>query len=243
MGLLFSSFLVIVLFTGCSNPLGGSSSSFVPHDYNDYKSAILSDSRNADYTKPYPSRDTIYQNLNGAIVAIADQLLTTNVKKQKKTRIILTAFVQLEKFTNTSPFGRVISESLFNELHVRKFRVVDFRGQDAVVINSQGEFHLTRNIQKLKKEVGTADYIVVGTYSKFENETMVINARIMDSLNGEVISTARIIYKSQNCAMFNICKKRRTGGGIKIIADDCAQIKDCPKQQCKSGVCGNLNLK
>jgi TolB-like protein len=243
MRFLLSIFLFVVFFTGCSNPLGGSSGGFVPRDYNEYKSAILSDSRSADYTKPYPSTDTIFQDLNGAIDAIADQLLTTNVKKQKKTRIILTAFVQLGKFTNTSHFGRVISESLFNELHVRRFRVVDFRGQDAVAINSRGEFHLTRNVQKLKPQVGVADYIVVGTYSKFEHETMVINARIMDSLTGEVISTARIIYNSQDCAAFNICRKRRTNGGIKIIADDCSKIKNCPKQQCKSGVCGNLNLK
>ncbi len=237
MKFIISSIFIISFFSGCT-------SYYQPAAYNDYKSSLLKNTRDANYNKPYAKKDNIYQDLNGAIVAIADQLLTSNIKKQSDTSLILTSFVQLAQFNKTTTFGRLISESLFNELHIRKFKVIDFRGQDAIVVNANGEFHITRDIKKLKDQIETIEYIVVGTYSPFENESILINARIMDSLSGEVISSARIIYHPKDCSLFDMCKKPKvSGNGINIIADDCAEQKNCPTQQCKSGICSNLVLK
>lgn len=223
-----------------------------------YENYVLNKVRNSDYSKPYADISNIYQNLNGAIVAVADQLLITNVSKTKNTSIILTSFADLNKLNKTTTFGRLVSESMFNELHVRKFKVTDFRGQDAISVNADGEFHITRDVDKLKDNVDAADFIVVGTYVKFENDTILLNARIIDSANGAIISTARVIYKPADCSLFDMCNKKQknvnsadcTEGeqcgkpanyGIDIVTDGCSKVS-CPTQQCKDGICNNSAL-
>jgi TolB-like protein len=200
-----------------------------------YEEYVLKKVRNADYSRPYADVKNIYQNLNGAIVAIADQLLISNIEKSTNTSLILTSFVNLNKFHKTSTFGRLVSESMFNELHIRKFKITDFRGQDAVSVNSKGEFHLTRQVDKLRDHIEATEYLVVGTYVRFENDTVLINARIIDSETGAVVSTARVIYSPKDCKLFNhdgICKEDRelrpVNFGIDIVPDNCTG-KDCNK--------------
>jgi TolB-like protein len=229
---LLKSLLVISLFSGCTllqKP--------APEKALSYENYVLNKARNADYTKPYAKTETIYQNLNGAIVSIADQLLVSNISKSKNTSIILTSFVNLENFNKTTTFGKIISESMFNELHIRKFKVTDFRGQDAVSVNENGEFHLTRNIDKLRDHIEATEYVVVGTYVKFEDDSVLINARIIDSETGAVASTARVIYEVKDCKLFSndgICTKgqnkelRKVNFGIDIVADKC-KTADCSK--------------
>ncbi len=247
MKLIISSFFILLFLTGCAQQSSQvqNQSSFSqptttqkPLNYQDYKVGLLNHVRGADYNGEYANTNHIYQNLNGAIVAIADQLLITNVKKQMKTSLILTSFVDLEQFNKTTTFGRLISESMFNELHIRKFKVTDFRGQDAVVVNADGEFHITRDTDKLKDQVETVEYIVVGTYSRFENESILVNVRIIDSISGEVISSARIIYKPHDCSLFDLCSQTKELEKINIITDNCSKV-GCPTQQCTSGICDN----
>jgi len=149
----------------------------------------------------------VYSNLNNTIVDIANQLFETRMDTKNPTRVILTSFVDLDKLDKTSTFGRLISESMFNELHIRKFLVTDFRGQEAVSVNEDGEFHITRDVEKLKDNVDAVEYILVGTYVKFEDESLLINARILDSISGRVLSSARVIYRPRDCTLFGICKK------------------------------------
>ncbi len=244
-----SSLLFIFILTGCYSKYDKASS---------YENYVLNKVRSSDYSKPYANVDNIYQNLNGAIVAIADQLLISNVAKTKNTSIILTSFVRLNNFDETTTFGRLVSESMFNELHIRKFKVSDFRGQDAVSVNEDGEFHITRDVDRLKDYIGDINYIVVGTYVKFEKETILINARILDSETGAVISTARVIYKPIDCSLFDMCSKKQTKikktitcgkagcnnkktPKISIVPDSCSPLT-CPTQQCKAGICNNSSL-
>ena len=123
---------------------------------------------------------------------------------------------------------------MFNELHIRKFKVTDFRGQDAVSVNASGEFHITRNVDKLRDHIEATEYVLVGTYVNFENDTVLINARIIDSENGGVVSTARVIYAPKDCRLFSnngICqdkkKLRPVNFGIDIVTDNCSKV-GCP---------------
>ncbi len=191
-------------------------------------------------------QDYNHKDLNHAIISIADQLLTTNILKDTNTSIILTSFADLNKLNRTTTFGRLVSESMFNELHIRDFRVTDFRGQDAISVNADGEFHITRDVDKLKDHISATEYIVVGTYVKFENNTVLINARIIDSESGAIISTARVIYEPIDCSLFDMCiekieEKKPVDFGIDIVTDKCSKVS-CPKQQCKDGICDNSAL-
>ncbi len=151
----------------------------------------------------------VYSNLNNTIVDIANQLFDTKINHKNPTRVILTSFVDLENLEKTTTFGRLISESMFNELHIRKFLVTDFRGQAAVSVNEDGEFHITRDVEKLKDNIDAIEYILVGTYVKFEDQSLLINARIMDSVSGKLLSTARVVYHPRDCALFNICETKK----------------------------------
>ena len=151
-----------------------------------------------------------YATLNTTIISIAEQLFDTKSNKKNPTRVILTSFVDLNNLENTSTFGRLVSESMFNELHIRKFLVTDFRGQEAVTVNEDGEFHITREVEKLKDIVDAVEYILVGTYVKFENQSLLINARILDSVSGNVLSSARVVYRPKDCSLFDICVKKKT---------------------------------
>jgi len=202
-----------------------------------YEEYVLKKVRNADYTKPYARIESVYQNLNGAIVSIADQLLVSNIEKSKNTSIILTSFVNLDKLNQTSTFGRLISESMFNELHIRKFKVTDFRGQDAISVNDRGEFHITRKVDKLRDHIEATEYVVIGTYARFEKGRILVNARILDSESGAVISTARVIYKPKDCKLFGndgICKDKKklrpVNFGIDIVTDECSGA-GCPDKK------------
>lgn len=148
----------------------------------------------------------VSDNLNKTIIDIADQLFATKSNNENEVRVILTSFVNLDKLEETNTFGRLLSESMYNELHVRKFKVTDFRGQDAVDVNSKGEFHITRDTDKLKDSISGIEYILVGTYVKFENQSLLINARILDSISGDIVSSARVVYQPRDCKLFGICE-------------------------------------
>ena len=66
--------------------------------------------------------------------------------------VLITSFVRLDEFKQTSEFGRVVSESLINELSNRGFEITEFRGQMAVSINDEGEYFISRKPNELKKK-------------------------------------------------------------------------------------------
>jgi len=159
-------------------------------------------------TKYDIQKEHVYSNLNNTIVDIANQLFATKTDKKNPTRVILTTFVDLDKLEKTSTFGRLISESMFNELHIRKFQVTDFRGREAVTVSEDGEFHITRDTTELKDNIDAVEYILVGTYVKFEDQSLLINARILDSISGRIESSARVVYRPRDCSLFGICQKQ-----------------------------------
>lgn len=224
----------LLLFNGCTN----TQTNVSPHkqEVTTAEDSVLLDVRNKEYRNPNLNTGTIYQNLNGAIDAIADELFST-ISIEKRPSIILTSFVDLNQLNKTTTFGRLLSESMYNELHIRKFNITDFRGQDAVSVNADGEFHITRDTDKLKDHIESIEFVLVGTYVRFEESSVLLNARIMDSESGKVVSTARIIYKPKDCGLYNICKDNLTNGnGIQIITDNCSTTS-CPTQECTNGTC------
>lgn len=154
--------------------------------------------------------DTSYKTLDGAILAISKQLLKNIDPSSKDKKIILTTFVDLKTFKNHSPLGNIISESMFNELYSQGIKIIDFRGQDAVSVNKNGEFLLTRDAEKLKDEIEQVELVLVGTYTKFENESLLINARIIDSMTGDIFSTARVVFEPTDCKTYDVCKKEES---------------------------------
>jgi len=173
--------------------------------------------------------------IKDTIDKIAQQLVST-LKAKDIGFVAITSFVDLHQLNKTTHFGRVLGESLFNELYKRGVKVMDFRGQRTLIVNANGEFFLSRNAKKLHTPIQNK-YVLVGTYTKIA-EGVLINTRIVDNKNGRVMATSRVIFHSNDCKIFENCKNPKPEPTVPvrtigITTDDCATEK-CP-DVCISG--------
>ncbi|MGB6328142.1 MAG: FlgO family outer membrane protein [Halarcobacter sp.] len=205
----------ITLLAGCT-----SSSVFAP-SYTD--KAVVQENQKVQVTKQHiaiaqdrQDNVTTQGTLEATINSLATQMMRN--KKMISTKpVLITSFVRLDNFKKTTEFGRIVSESLINEMSNRGFNIIEYRGQMAVSVNERGEYFITRNPYKLKDEVPNT-YVVVGTYSRQFGQVM-LNARVMDNVTGKIITSARATYKHNrrnDCLIFKDCKPART---IKIIKE------------------------
>lgn len=156
------------------------------------------------------------ETLEATIASLSTQMMK-NKKMQTTKAVLITSFVRLDNLKKTSEFGRVLSESLINELSNRGFNVVEFRGQVSVSVNEEGEYFITRDISRLKDTIAST-YVVVGTYSRQYGKIM-LNARVIDNATGQIISSSRSTYDHglrNDCRIFKDCKPPRA---IKIVKE------------------------
>jgi TolB-like protein len=196
-----------------------------------YKNEITSTSVDGEVLKEYNKVQTTKQHLEvaadkqknvttqttieGTIASLATQMMR-NKKMDTNKPVLITSFVKLNEFKKTTEFGRVISESLIDELSNRGFNVIEFRGQMSVSVNDKGEYFITRKTNRLKNKVPNT-YVVVGTYSRQYGKVM-LNARVIDNVTGKIISSSRATFKHgkrNDCMMFRDCRPARTINIIK----------------------------
>ncbi len=159
---------------------------------------------------------TTQDTLESTIASLATQMMQ-NKKMHTTKPVLITTFVRLDNLKKTSEFGRVLSESLINELSNRGFNVIEFRGQVGVSINEQGEYFITRDTNKLKDTIENT-YVVVGTYSR-QYKNIMLNARVIDNISGQIISTSRSTFAHNlrdDCIIFKDCQPRRS---IRIVKE------------------------
>lgn len=184
----------------------------------------------------------VKENFNQGINSIADQLQKNSILN-KGDKIAIASFVDLHKLNKTTHFGRKMSESMFNELHTRGFRLVDIRGTKTIRVNADGEFFITRNIKLLNNKRVENSYILVGTYSKF-GDGILLNVRMIDNITGDVVSTARSIIEVDDCDIYENCKKEKKVQDIIIpkrtigISDAGCSYVTCPSN-CVTSNCYN----
>ncbi len=153
---------------------------------------------------------TTQNTLESTIASLAAQMLE-NKKLDTNKPVLITSFVRLDEFKKTTEFGRVVSESLINELSNKGFEIIEFRGQMAVSINDEGEYFISRKPHELKSKIPDT-YVVVGTYSRQAGKVM-LNARVIDNITGKIITSARATYVhnvKEDCIIFKDCAPART---------------------------------
>ncbi len=173
---------------------------------------------NNNYVSNVETRYTYNNNgvFDDTVVQLADMLLTSNrIPKKDMGSIAITSFVDLHNLSNTSSFGRSLSESFFNELFVRGFNIADFRGQKALRVNPTGEFFITRDTKRIANKVQNS-YVLVGTYTVTDNKVL-INARIMDNITGQIVASAKAYHKTTDCKILNNCPQPRV---IRIVSNE-----------------------
>jgi TolB-like protein len=126
---------------------------------------------------------------NSGMIFIAEQL-QRNINPELITRqTIIATFSDVNNFSESSQFGRMVSESLMHELQIRNWNVVDVRLTKELIINEAGEFSLSRDVNRLRASNPTSN-MVTGSYS-VTPDGVILNVRILDVKTGTIISTAQ----------------------------------------------------
>ncbi len=138
-----------------------------------------------------PESTVLAQELRLQIRELGDQLFTTRSNADLKGLIGLPAsFVNVNNFTETSPLGRYLSESLFYELGQRGVPVREYRLKPAPQSHGlSAEFPLSRSLPPLQSKESWGA-VLVGTYLHDESGIF-INARMVRT-NGDVVRTAQL---------------------------------------------------
>ncbi|MBP7225470.1 MAG: hypothetical protein KBA17_02965 [Aliarcobacter sp.] len=201
--------LAMFLVSGCSYKrisTNNSANDEVGKEYNKVQVA----KQHLEVAEDMQKNVTTQNTLESTISSLSTQIMQ-NRKLDTNKPVLITSFVRLDKLKETSEFGRVVGESLINELSNRGFNVIEFRGQMAVSINDQGEYFISRKPHEIKSQIPNT-YIVVGTYSR-QGGRIILNARVIDNITGKIISSARSTYKHNmvnDCMMFGDCAPART---------------------------------
>ena len=204
-----SSILVtsLLFITGCVN--GGNDALVQEND------RVQTTKQHLEVAADMQKNVTTQNTLEATIASLAAQMLQ-NKKMDTNKPVLITSFVKLDEFKKTTEFGRVISESLINELSNRGFNIIEFRGQMAVSINDEGEYFISRKPHELKNKIPNT-YVVVGTYSRQAGKIM-LNARVIDNITGKIITSARATYEHgvmNDCILFRDCAPARTVNIVK----------------------------
>ena len=128
--------------------------------------------------------------LNSQAIFLADQLERNLDKKYIASPVMVTSFLNLDNLKETSGLGRLLAESLIHELHIRRWKVIDARLVKDIIINTQGEFALSRDIKNIKASYNVTG-IVTGTYTVTES-AVIVNAKVMDIDSGVITSSGQI---------------------------------------------------
>ena len=181
--------MTMLIITGCYSSVAG------PNQAYRTQSTYQMEHLNADQRyivdeplRPQPTR-TAVAKFNAQMIFMADQIERNADRKSLANTFIVTSFSNLNKLSETTPFGRLVAENLIHEIQVRKWKVFEVRLTRDVIINETGEFSLSRDIRKLK-EMYKVGGIVTGTYSVV-NDHVILNVRVVNINTGLVESSAQ----------------------------------------------------
>jgi TolB-like protein len=155
-------------------------------------------------------------NFNDLMKNLADQLVQNAGGHSNSNTYIVTSFANLDKLGDTTALGRLIAENLMHGLQLHKWQILEVRLTRGVDINAEGEFSLSRDINKLKDEYKISG-IVTGTYSTAEGN-LTINARIIDVNTGLLISSAQT-YISIASLLAGSASQQNSPNTMKIVGD------------------------
>jgi len=128
--------------------------------------------------------------LSDYVEQLAIKLVDNLDRKQLKGPIALTSFVHFDaQLTNTNALGNQLSEAFFHELQVFGLTVIDIKMQDFIKITNVGDFVLSRAAKNMASD-DKFNAVLTGTMLK-TRRGMVVNARIIDIDNKQVLSSAK----------------------------------------------------
>lgn len=107
--------------------------------------------------------------------------------------LVVTTFVEANKVTRTSSFGRYLTEQLMNEFQRHAYKVIEIRKAEAIhVQEKRGEFGLARQQEKIHQEIAVGA-MLTGTYMVGPADILV-TARILDNRTSALLASSTVIF-------------------------------------------------
>ena len=107
--------------------------------------------------------------------------------------LVVTTFVEANKVTRTSSFGRYLTEQLMNEFQRHTYKVIEIRKAQAIRIQEKrGEFGLARQDGQVHQEIAVGA-MLTGTYM-IGPEDILVTARILDNRTSALLASSTVIF-------------------------------------------------
>ncbi|MEE8483365.1 MAG: FlgO family outer membrane protein [Nitrospinota bacterium] len=115
--------------------------------------------------------------------------IARNLKRKGLNKIIVSTYVDVDRFYTTNTFGRFITERLMDGMSRNGFDVIEVRAAKELMVQPNiGEMALTRDVDEmLGKYHGQA--MIIGTYKR-AGDTVIVHTRLIVTDNQEVVSVA-----------------------------------------------------
>ncbi len=121
---------------------------------------------------------------------VADTLFEALCKPETcEMPLLMSSFVMLEDLDRTSPLGRIIPQQIGSRFAQHGMHMVDvrLRTQSLLVRKGQGEFALSRELEKINRDIN-AFAVLTGTYSVVYGRVYV-TAMILRSTDGALLAS------------------------------------------------------
>ncbi len=182
-------------------------------------------------------------NAKGMVANIANQVLTELRKNltrplHRSEPILSTSFVNLNDFNQGSPLGVMLGDYVSGGLTKFGYKVKEIRlDQTNMIIEPKtGEYVLTRNVSKLDNSP-QGKVLLVGTYTISPDQRIYLTARLVDSEDGTILSSALISARA-NQAIRDLAGQRVDVRAVEAEAKEVAkeiETKEMVEELVKEG--------
>lgn len=133
-----------------------------------------------------------------------DKLMSSivSVPIDKNTPILVATMVNIDSLTQSSRFGRLVSEQLSTRLTQLGYHVVEMKMRsDVYVREGTGELLLSRDVQKLTKNYN-AQLVLVGNYA-VTNDYAYLTLKAVTAADNRVVSAVNYLQPvtGNNCGL------------------------------------------
>lgn len=137
--------------------------------------------------------DAPYASLHHYVSQLARQLFMSSNRLQFNETIAVGSFLPVEDLAGkdippSATLGQQIQESLVTLSTQVGMNVIEFKTTNTLKLEPHLDIMLSRDIKKINKDI-TIDYFLTGTYT-FSQAGLVVNARLIDVSNSNVIAAA-----------------------------------------------------
>lgn len=153
-----------------------------------------------------------YLNIEKFTRFIALQLVKSkNRVALYKESVLLSSLVNINNMEETLDWSEVLMDNLSINLYKLGIGVKEYRKRGSIVVKNNRQYFLTKDFNKIEIDELVNKYVLVATYSEVSANKYLINVKIIDNRNGEVLSVASgFLYKKN--------KRKNITRKIKIVS-------------------------